>query len=228
MMAETATPYVNLHLDPHMNDFPGIPLETTDPVHAEMVFERFWQDTMAVVRRYGPEMVIAENVPYHASKGEYLRPGVEPDLITRLLNERQRVELPDTEYLKRTIGLSLPPLVANMRYSAKIKTEAVIRLGFYSVVKFFKRILKKPIHDKNEEEILALKDGVLRIKRETERSIVFHFKDYKENIKFQYILKLAEVVSKTLYEAIIDRFQTYVSNLSMVVERISEKRIDKE
>jgi hypothetical protein len=96
------------------------------------------------------------------------------------------------------------------------------------VVKFFKKILKKPIQNKNEEEILALKDGVSRMKRETERSIIFHFKDYKENIKFQYILKLAEVVSKTLYEALIDRFQTYVSNLTTVVEQISEKRIDKE
>jgi uncharacterized protein (UPF0276 family) len=87
LLAETATPYVNLHLDPHKNDFPGIPLDTTDPAHAEMVFERLHVDTMAVVSRYGAEKVIAENVPYHAQRGEYLRPGVEPELITRLLNE---------------------------------------------------------------------------------------------------------------------------------------------
>ncbi len=87
LLAETSSPYVNLHLDPHKNDFPGIPLDTTDPAHAEMVFERFWKDTMAVVRRYGADRVIAENVPYHTHNGEYLRPGVEPELITRLLNE---------------------------------------------------------------------------------------------------------------------------------------------
>jgi uncharacterized protein (UPF0276 family) len=52
-----------------------------------LVFERLLKDTMAVVSQYGAEMVIAENVPYHAHRGEYLRPGVEPELITRLLNE---------------------------------------------------------------------------------------------------------------------------------------------
>lgn len=87
LLAETSTPYVNLHLDAHKNDFPEIPLDTTDPTHAEMVFERLHLDTMVVVNRYGAERVIAENVPYHAQSGEYLRPGVEPELITRLLNE---------------------------------------------------------------------------------------------------------------------------------------------
>jgi hypothetical protein len=123
--------------------------------------------------------------------------------------------------------LALPPAVASMNYTARMKTEAVIRLGFYTVLKFFKKFLKKPIQSKNEQEVLALKDGVLRVKRETEKSVVFHFKDYQENIKFQYIYKLIEAASNSLYEALIDRFRVYVTDLSDTVELINNQLVDK-
>jgi len=95
-------------------------------------------------------------------------------------------------------------------------------------VKFFKKLLKKPIQSKNEQEVLALKDGVLRMKRETEKSVVYHFKDYQENIKFQYIYKLIEAASNSLYEALTDRFRAYVADLSNIVELINNKLIDKQ
>jgi len=139
-----------------------------------------------------------------------------------------RIALPDFDSIKDMTGLAFPPAVASMRYTAKIKTEAVMRLGFYTVVKFFKKLLKKPIQSKNEQEVLALKDGVLRMKRETEKSVVYHFKDYQENIKFQYIYKLIEAASNSLYEALTDRFRAYVADLSNIVGLINSKLIDKQ
>ena len=139
----------------------------------------------------------------------------------------KRIALPDFDSIKDITGLALPPAVASMRYTAKMKTEAVMRLGFYTVVKFFKKLLKKPIQSKNEQEVLALKDGVLRMKRETEKSVVYHFKDYQENIKFQYIYKLIEAASNSLYETLTDRFRAYVADLSNIVELINNKLIDK-
>ncbi|MBW2643026.1 MAG: dynamin family protein [Deltaproteobacteria bacterium] len=138
------------------------------------------------------------------------------------------IALPDFDSIKDMTGLAFPPVVASMRYTAKIKTEAVMRLGFYTVVKFFKKLLKKPIQSKNEQEVLALKDGVLRMKRETEKSVVYHFKDYQENIKFQYIYKLIEAASNSLYEVLTDRFRAYVADLSNIVELINNKLIDKQ
>ncbi|MBW2621219.1 MAG: hypothetical protein JRC56_07820, partial [Deltaproteobacteria bacterium] len=138
------------------------------------------------------------------------------------------IALPDFDSIKDMTGLAFPPVVASMRYTAKIKTEAVMRLGFYTVVKFFKKLFKKPIQSKNEQEVLALKDGVLRMKRETEKSVVYHFKDYQENIKFQYIYKLIEAASNSLYEALTDRFRAYVADLSNIVELINNKLIDKQ
>ena len=148
--------------------------------------------------------------------------------IARLMESRQKVELPDMDFIKGAVSLTLPPLAANMRYSAKIRTEAIMRLGFYAAVKMLKKILKKPIQKKNEEEILALKDGVLRMKRETERSIIFLFKDFKENIKFQYLLKIAEAASSRLTEILLDRFQTYVTDFSTIEELIKQEQSEKE
>jgi GTPase SAR1 family protein len=148
--------------------------------------------------------------------------------IVRSAESPERINLPDIDAIKAITGLTLPPAVAYMRYTAKIKTEAVMRLGFYTAIKFFKKILKKPIERKNEEGILALQAGVLRMKRETERSMVFFFKDYQENIKFQYMNKIVEAVSNSLYDSLINRFQAYAADLSNIVELINDKVIDKE
>jgi hypothetical protein len=147
--------------------------------------------------------------------------------INKPRKNQGRIGLPDIDSIKGFAGLALPPAVASMNYTARMKTEAVIRLGFYTVLKFFKKFLKKPIQSKNEQEVLALKDGVLRVKRETEKSVVFHFKDYQENIKFQYIYKLIEAASNSLYEALIDRFRVYVTDLSDTVELINNQLVDK-
>ncbi|MDH3344514.1 MAG: hypothetical protein OEL58_04685, partial [Desulfobacteraceae bacterium] len=148
--------------------------------------------------------------------------------IIRSNESPKRIDLPDVDTIKAITGLTLPAAVAYMRYTAKIKTEAVMRLGFYTVVKFFKKLLKKPIERKNEEGMLALQAGVLRMKRETERSMAFFFKDYQENIKFQYMYKIVEAVSNSLYESLIDRFQVYAADLSNTLELINDKLIDKE
>ena len=81
---------------------------------------------------------------------------------------------------------------------------------------------------KKEKEVLALKDSVLRVKRETEKSIISHFKDYKENIKYQYVLRLVDAVAGQLHEELTERIQVYASDLSMFVDRINNTRIDKE
>jgi GTPase SAR1 family protein len=140
----------------------------------------------------------------------------------------KRIDLPDIGAIKAATGLTLPPAVAHMRYTAKMKTEATMRFGLYRVVNIFKKILKKPIQTNNEGEILALKDGVLYMKRETKKSVLSHFKDYQENMKFQYIYKLVDALSNSLYESLLDRFEIYASDLSNLVEQINNKMIDRE
>jgi GTPase SAR1 family protein len=148
--------------------------------------------------------------------------------INILQMDHTKIQLPDMDAIKDVAGLILPPAAATVNYTAKIKTEAFIRLGFFSIIKFAKKILKKPIQNQNEEELLAFQSGVIRMKRETERSVILHFKDYKENIKFQYIFKLVEAVSKSHYQALLDSFQAYATDLSAMITLVSEKSVDKE
>ena len=139
-----------------------------------------------------------------------------------------RVDLPDIGAIKAATGLSLPPAVAHMRYTAKMKTEATMRFGLYKVVNILKRIFKKSIQSNTDGIAPALKDGVSSMKRETEKSIKSHFKDYQENIKFQYTYKLVDALSNSLYESLLDRFEIYTADLSNIVSQIDNKMIDRE
>ena len=148
--------------------------------------------------------------------------------INRSSENIKKVNLPDIRTIKSITGLTIPPVAAYMRYTAKMKTEATMRLGLYKVVNIFKRLLKKPIQEKNEGEMLALRDGVLRVKSEMEKSVISHLKDYQENIKFQYIYKLIEAESNSLYETLLDRFQIYGADLSSIVDLINNKMVDRD
>ncbi len=134
----------------------------------------------------------------------------------------------DISVVKSNSGIDLPSSVLVMNYTGKIRTEAVMRLGVYSVGKLFKKLLKKPPKREKEWEIKALKDGISRIKSETEKTMLFHFKNYRENIKFQYVFRLVDAVSESFYNTVLDRFRAYSADISSIREAVSERRIDKE
>ncbi|HIJ56767.1 MAG TPA: hypothetical protein HPQ03_11680 [Deltaproteobacteria bacterium] len=144
------------------------------------------------------------------------------------LDISQEISYPALDAVKAISALSFPQAAASMHYSARIRTEAIMRLGFYSLTKLVKKLLKKPIEQKNEEEIQALKHGVKQMKRETERSIVSHFKDYKENIKFQYLFRLVDAISESIHQTLTERFKGYDTDLSKIVGQMNTDRIDKE
>ena len=147
--------------------------------------------------------------------------------ITHFSAKNGRTELPDMDSIRTIAGLTIPVLSPDIHCSAKIKTEAVIRLGFYSALRLLKKIFKKQVQSNKGEAILALQDSILRIKRETEKSVIFYFKSYKENLKFQYIFKLVEAASNNLYRILVDRFQANVTDLSTIAELIGKKHSDK-
>ena len=148
--------------------------------------------------------------------------------INRSNENIKKIDLPDIGTIKSITGITLPPVAAYMRYTAKMKSEATMRLGLYKVVSIFKKLLKKPIQGQNEGEIFALRDSVLRMKGEMEKSVISHLKDYQENIKFQYIYKLVDAESDTFYESLLDRFQVYGTDLSDILDLIDDKMIDRE
>lgn len=137
------------------------------------------------------------------------------------------IGVPSVETFLRNSGLSLPPLVTTIRYTTKIRTDAVLRRGLYRVVTGYKKILKKPVRS-GEEDARALSIGMLRIKRETQHSLVFQLKDYQENLKFKYLFRLSEMVANRLSQAAAQLLQSYSSDFGTMVEHASTQQSDKE
>lgn len=75
LLESTGTPYVNVHLRPYL-----LPGES----NAQM-YRRVKRNLAAAIERYGAERVIVENEPGGAVDGP--APGLEPDLIARLVEE---------------------------------------------------------------------------------------------------------------------------------------------
>ncbi len=82
----TGTPYINLHLDPTTKEYPTIPADES-AINIPHVFDRMLADVQALTDRFGPERVIAENVPYRGRDGIVLRAGAEPEVIKRIISE---------------------------------------------------------------------------------------------------------------------------------------------
>jgi GTPase SAR1 family protein len=135
--------------------------------------------------------------------------------------------VPGVSSLLRNSGLAPHPLVSSLRYTAKIRTEAVLRLGFYRLLTGFKKVLKKPVTD-GEENARALKEGMRRIKNETRKSLDFLFKDYQENFKFRYLYRLVDLAAERLSEAVAQQLKAYSADFRSLAESVNLTREDKE
>jgi len=117
------------------------------------------------------------------------------------------VKSPDMGMVKGDASLSIPPLVTTLRYSGRIKTEAILRLGMYNTLRAMRKLLRKRTGGELESAMRSLDDSVRRIKEQLRESIAAHLLDYKENLKYQYFFKLVDAVSDSLYETLVDRMR---------------------
>lgn len=119
----------------------------------------------------------------------------------------------ELESVKQNMGLALPSASMTLAYSRGLKTEAFMKLGFYRVVNTVKKLTRRKTSE-SDADLPALQSGVRRMKKETEATLVFHFKNYRENIKFQYLFPLIEGVSGEMLTRLVDRFAGYHTDLS--------------
>lgn len=142
-------------------------------------------------------------------------------------NDRGPAPSIDIPELKRTIGLELPPASATMNYSTAIRTEAIMRLGVYHFWQRFKRLLRRSAQNDTANAISALKTAVRRMKAETRESILFHFKNYRENLKFQYIFKLVDGMSQHIHDSMTERFHDYAEDLVQMTAMTTARQEDR-
>ncbi len=129
----------------------------------------------------------------------------------------------DLSTIKKSRGISIPSAAATLDYSGTLKTEAFMKLGFYRFTSGVKRLFKRSGSPENRD-LPALKAGVRRVKKETEASLVFYFKSYKENIKFQYFFKLIESISEEMRFQMVNRFSGYQADLLQLKRLADENR----
>lgn len=153
------------------------------------------------------ELKSAVNVPDLQQSGDL---GRQPGLL-------------DLEVIKDGAGIRLPSAATALSYSARIRTEAFVRLGLYSMTKIFKKVLKKSSEDEQAEQMRALEHGLRLIRDETAKAIIFHFENYRENFKFQYVLKLLEASSRHLNQILLERFESFSADIEDL-EKIAEKK----
>ncbi len=134
----------------------------------------------------------------------------------------------DLTNLKKRIKCNVPKLVSSLQYTAKVRTEAIMRLKYYNFVKLIKKMLKKDIQNERGGEILALKDGVQRIKKEMMRSIISSLSSYKENLKLLYLFRLIDEAPKILNGMLMDRFHVFTVDISTMANSLDKEHTIKE
>lgn len=82
---DTNTPYINLHLSQSRDDFPNMPLTTTDRADQDTMRDYMLDGVNAMIAHFGTERVIVENIPYSPRKYHVKRPCVEPAIIREVV-----------------------------------------------------------------------------------------------------------------------------------------------
>jgi len=116
-LAQTETPFVNVHLQADAKDFPHVAAVTTAPEDRNRIADALIRDVLLVTSRFGPERVIAENVPYRGPEGGRLAPCVDPDVIRRVVDEAGCGLLLDLAHARLTclaLGLDAREYVARL------------------------------------------------------------------------------------------------------------------
>jgi len=104
---DTQTPFINLHLEARSADFPEFPIDSVQPSHQEIIFSQVIADVQTIVSRFGNQRVIVENVPYR-STGQVLRPSVEPELISKVVEQTGcglLLDIPHARISARSMGI---------------------------------------------------------------------------------------------------------------------------
>ncbi len=133
----------------------------------------------------------------------------------------------DMDWIRGVSAIRMPQNELALRYSAKIRSEAILHFGFFSTTRWIAKLLKRPVPDDKTQGMKALRKGVSRMKRELEQSIFLHFKDYRENLKFQYLFKLSEAAARYLLDMLVSRLQDYASTLTLLGRTIDGRQSDR-
>jgi GTPase SAR1 family protein len=203
----------------------SIDTHITETINPELI--RFVKSNEKRIAEYFRSIISPFDAMVEEAYAEFNNSSDRSETVSEKIN-RSRIRPLEMEAIIKTSGLKPPALVTATHYSARIKAEAILRLGYYKAMRKSKALFKKSAGQSAEIKIKAMEDALRRMKRETARSVVFHLKDYRENLKFSYFFNLVEGVAASFAETVLEHFQAYFSDLSATVERIGTRQSDRE
>jgi uncharacterized protein (UPF0276 family) len=112
LLSATGTAFVNVHLAPQPEHYPGLDPRVTDATAVALVGENLVRDVEALVRRFGAERVIAENDP---DLGVTVLAALLPEVISAVIAETGCGLLLDLAHVRITaasLGISPPAYAA--------------------------------------------------------------------------------------------------------------------
>jgi GTPase SAR1 family protein len=129
--------------------------------------------------------------------------------------------------VKKSLGIKMPEASATLDYNRGIKTEAFMKLGFFRAIKGVKKLFRRS-DSHASADFAALQAGVAKMKKETEKTIVFYFKNFRENIKFQYLFPLIDGAAAEINQYLADRFQAFDTDLGRIREMTNRGQAEKQ
>ncbi len=123
--------------------------------------------------------------------------------------------------LKRILGLSLPVLTLQLRYSARIKLSAFAGFGAQSLMDIASRIFNKPGANVRST---GLSKAAISIKVQCIRALPAQLENYKHQLMEQFLVPLIQSASREFGEIISQGYQLYDTKKEEIEEQIHKDR----
>lgn len=129
--------------------------------------------------------------------------------------------------VKTTGKFTIPSLASPMHFSVRVKTEAMFNAGLHSIAAFFMKLFNINSVPADKGKIKGVNKGIQRVKQETIQSIIHHYRDYKENLKYQYLFKLTDTAAEQLQQDMFEGFRFLSADMSLISAKIDKKQTDR-
>ena len=139
--------------------------------------------------------------------------------------ETSNREAVDLNAAKRILGLTFPKLSFAAGYSAKIKVDAVARLGFYSVMEIFGKLMNILVRPARST---TLKEVSKRIRKETLLSVTTYLRVYRDQVENEYLLPLLQATARDFREKLMEMFAMCQVESRQIENLISTDQSEKE
>ncbi|MDY0360202.1 MAG: dynamin family protein [Desulforegulaceae bacterium] len=125
--------------------------------------------------------------------------------------------IPSPDNFSLEQAFEIPSALDALNYNVVLRSSAMAGSSMVFVKNLINRIFK-PKNSLNDDALKIIEKGLSKIKKETESTLKNHFLNYRENLKFQYVLKFSEQVMDVYLKSLIESLDSYVNDFSDILE----------